>query len=168
MKIIFNQVTENAIAFPTSISPPIFVVDSVCIRSPNKKEPSSFSSFKSSTATEKQAKDKVILGLRDHEKVEGTHNTTLSLVTTATIENHIVSRILIGDGSSCDMMYIRIFMKLGLHKQYLKLCEGKNLIAFYRFSLGGGKENRTISVQFLVVLLKMSTTTILKDHSWHS
>lgn len=37
---------------------------------------------------EKRGKDMQILGFQDHEKVDGTPNTTLPQVTTATITNH--------------------------------------------------------------------------------
>lgn len=57
--------------------------------------------------------DKHILGFRDSEKMDKIPNTMLSMVITALIANHGVSMI-INDRSSCNIMYARVFMRLGL------------------------------------------------------
>lgn len=43
-------------------------------------------------------------------------------------EIFIDDMVLIDDGSSCNIMYIGIFMKLGLHDRVLIPYEGKNLM----------------------------------------
>lgn len=65
--------------------------------------------------------------------MDGIINVTLLLVIIATIENNIVSGILVNDRSSCNLMYLIIVMKLGLNKTD-KPYEGKNLLAFNDFS----------------------------------
>lgn len=67
----------------------------------------------------KEEDDKPILEFRDRWKVDGVLNDVLLVVVTATIANHSASWILIEDGSYCDIVYLFIFMRLGLHKRYL-------------------------------------------------
>ena len=55
---------------------------------------------------------------------------TLSLITTITIANHDVLGILIDERSYCNLIYVKIFTKLDLRNQELKLCEGHNFVAF--------------------------------------
>jgi hypothetical protein len=45
-------------------------------------------------------------------------------------QNHDVSGILVGDGSSCDIIYEELIMKLGLQRKDLTTCEGTNLQNF--------------------------------------
>lgn len=65
------------------------------------------------TQIERREEDKPLVEFQGHYKVNGFPNVTLPLVVTATIENHDVSRILVDGGSSCDVMYLKIFMTLG-------------------------------------------------------
>lgn len=62
--------------------------------------------------------------------MDGTPNATLLLVIIVTIPKHSVSRILIDDGNLCNLMYLVLFMKLGLHKQDLRSSDGRRLLAF--------------------------------------
>lgn len=78
----------------------------------------------------KSKEDKYILGFRDCKKVHDVSNVMLLLVITATIENYLGSRILINDGSSCNIMYPDIFRKLGLCEWDLRSYKGGNLLTF--------------------------------------
>lgn len=79
-------------------------------------------------ANGRQEDNKLILGFRDNDKMDGTPNETLPLVITDIIEKHSVSVVHIDNGSFCSLMYIEIFMRL--HDQYLKLYEGGNMLEF--------------------------------------
>lgn len=59
-----------------------------------------------------------------------TRNVKLSLVVIAIIVNHSLLRFIINDRSSCDLMYLEIFMRLGLWDRYLKLYADDNLLVF--------------------------------------
>lgn len=101
-----------------------------------------------------------------------TQNVTLSLIVTVTIVNHFVSWILIDDESSCNY-YFRIFIELGLRKQYMRLCEGQSLVMFndssfclcghvyLSISLGEGNNNRIMNVCFSVISCKNVYNDIL-------
>lgn len=54
----------------------------------------------------------------------GTPNVKIYVVVTVIIVNHPVSGIFINDRSLCDLMYLTVFMGLGLWVQDLKLFEG--------------------------------------------
>lgn len=102
----------------------VFIVDSMGTRS-------SINSLKPPTRVHKQNKDMHILWFQGH-KVNIIPNVALPPVvtTTITINNHSVWRILIDDKNSCDLMYLRVFTRLGLRMKCLKAREGGNLQAF--------------------------------------
>lgn len=75
----------------------------------------------------------MILGFRDHEKVDEIPNTALPLIIVANVENHIICGLLVDDGSSCNILYVKTIVKLGLHKQDLDLCNDISLLAFNNF-----------------------------------
>lgn len=114
----------------------------------------------------------------DHEKVDGTPNAAYPPIVTSTISNHLVLGILIDDGSSCDQMYLRIFMKLVLHIQDLKSYEGRSLLAlngsltrpngaFDQLVFFEEEKNmRIANMIFCVVPYKMPTTVLVGGHSW--
>lgn len=89
---------------------------------------------KSLMATRRQEEDKSILGLQDNKNVKKISNVKLPLVVNVAITNHLVLRISTDDGSSCDSMYINIFMKLGLRNWDLMPYEGKNLLTLNDFT----------------------------------
>lgn len=66
--------------------------------------------------------DKLVLGFRDHKKVEVIPNVAISLIITPNIGNHTIYEILIDDGSSCNVLYVEALMKLGLHQPGRDLC----------------------------------------------
>lgn len=68
-----------------SRSSPIFVIDSVGIRSSSKKGVSPWSSLKSLTIIEWQEEGRHILGFQDQENVDGTPNVMLPLVISVVI-----------------------------------------------------------------------------------
>lgn len=98
-----------------------------------------------------------------HEKMDVTPNMTLTLVVTTSINNHSVSRIIIDDGSSCDLMYLRVLMRLGLRMNNFKSCESRNLLAFndslthpcgtidLTTSSREGKNKRIVKLSFLII-----------------
>ncbi|MCI90704.1 hypothetical protein A2U01_0111998, partial [Trifolium medium] len=53
-----------------------------------------------------------MLGFNDTEYSGGTPKKIFPLIVIATMANHDVSRILIDQGSSCDVMYQELFEKL--------------------------------------------------------
>lgn len=57
-------------------------------------------------------------------------NIFLPMVFTVFIPNLSTLRILIEEGSSDNVLYFKIFIKLDLTKQYLKPCEGQSLLVF--------------------------------------
>lgn len=85
------------------------------------------------------------------------------MVITVTIAIFDVSRVLIDVGSSCDIMYVGLFEKMGLEREKLLSCEGSDLQAFNdtltypcRYvemvvTLGEKHNIRTIDAHFLVV-----------------
>lgn len=57
-------------------------------------------------------------------------NTTLLLVVIVIKENHLMLGILNDDGSSCNVLYTKVFTKLRLHDRDIISYEGKNVMAF--------------------------------------
>lgn len=122
---------------------------------------------------EERGDDMLMLGFRDRKKVNGIPNATLSLVITATITKHVVSGILINDGSTCNLIYREIFTRLGLGLQDLKPCKDKSLLANndsttrqyggmdMTVSLGEGEYERSTNVHLLVVPYEIIFNDIL-------
>lgn len=81
----------------------------------------------------KKWENRHILGFRDSNKVNKISSVTLMLVLTASITNHLMLGFLIDDESSCNFMYVNIFMNLGLHDLDLVPYEGRNLFVFNDF-----------------------------------
>lgn len=52
-----------------------------------------------------------------------------SLIVNAVMDNHAISRIIDSDGSSWDVMYANIFLRMRLGKEDLTPYEGSNLWA---------------------------------------
>lgn len=87
----------------------------------------------------------------------------LPLVVNATITNHSILGILINDGSSHDLVYLAILMKLGLYGRDSKSRGGIILLIFNDYltrpckvvyllvSFGEGKNMRTVNMHFLIV-----------------
>lgn len=71
-----------------------------------------------------------ITRFRDNEKVGNIPNEIFSLVIMETMDNFDVSRILIDEGSSCDIIYVELFKKLGLKKEKMSPYTGCDLQAF--------------------------------------
>ncbi|MCH87870.1 hypothetical protein A2U01_0008751, partial [Trifolium medium] len=107
-----------------------------------------------------------VLGFNDDEYPGGTPNEIFPLIVIATMARHDVSKILIDQRSSCDIMYQELFKKLGLRKEDLCPYEGTNLQGFngstirpwglinlpVTFEDKGTKQSRkTVEVQFLVI-----------------
>lgn len=63
-----------------------------------------------------------------HEKVEETLKSTLSSIITMTIVNYSTLGFPIDYGSSCNLVYLRIFNELGLKMQDRRSCEGLGLL----------------------------------------
>lgn len=96
---------------------------------------------------------------------------TLTLI--ATIENHVVSGILVDGGSSCDLMYLKILMKLRLSKLDLKPLWGQNSsrvqgllyesMQMYRsiISFGVRKSKRIVGIFFFVISCELVYNGIL-------
>lgn len=63
--------------------------------------------------------ERSILELRDKETLDGVPNKVLSLVITSKLPNHVVSRTLIDEGSSCHIKYVGLFEQLGLDNEGL-------------------------------------------------
>lgn len=70
---------------------------------------------------------RLILGFRDSDKVTGISNEIFLLVIITNIANFDVSRVLIEGGSSCDIMYVDLFEKIGSKKENLFSHEGSYL-----------------------------------------
>ncbi|MCI37279.1 hypothetical protein A2U01_0058503, partial [Trifolium medium] len=52
------------------------------------------------------------LGFSDSELVKGTPNADLPLLITATMVKHNISKVLVNQGSSCNIMYQNLFSKV--------------------------------------------------------
>ena len=87
-KMTSDSITKDVIDLPAFRPSPTFVVDSISTWSP-KKSP------KPLALLQKHKKDKPSLGFWDHKKA-----------VTANMANHFVSRILIDNESSCDMIIL--------------------------------------------------------------
>lgn len=66
------------------------------------------------------ANERPILGFLDKEKVDGIPNVDIPLVITVVIPNHLVYRILVGDISSCKVIFSETLAKLGLGLRHLR------------------------------------------------
>lgn len=64
---------------------------------------------------------RTILGFEDDELVGGKPNKMFPLIIVATMENHDVCKILVDEGSSCEIICEDFFTKLGLKKECLAL-----------------------------------------------
>lgn len=67
-------------------------------------------------------------GFQDRNKVNEIPKVTLQLFIAGNVANHIVFGFLINDGSSCNVLYIDIFKKLGLQQQYMYPCKYTSLL----------------------------------------
>lgn len=76
-------------------------------------------SLKSETTKEMMKKERLILGFWHMEKLERIPNVTLLLVVIVVVNNHVILRIIINNKSSCDIMYVNLFVWLGLRKEDL-------------------------------------------------
>lgn len=116
----------------------------------------------------------LFLGFQGTEKVDGTPNLKFLVVVIVTLTNHLVLGILIDDESCCDVIYIRICMKIGLRDRNLTLYEGLDLLALNdSFTLPCGiigllisfkekKDERIINMHFLVIPCKIVCNNILE------
>ncbi|MCH90267.1 hypothetical protein A2U01_0011180, partial [Trifolium medium] len=86
-------------------------------------------SVKTDTANPKKG-GRLVLGFNDDEYPGGTPNEIFPLIVIATMAHHDVSRILIDQGSSCDVMYQELLEKLGMKKEDLSSNEGTDLQGF--------------------------------------
>jgi hypothetical protein len=71
-----------------------------------------------------------MLGFTDDEMLNNKPNEMFPLIIMATLDNFDVSRILVDEGSSCDIMYQDLFEKMGLKKESLAPYEGSDLQGF--------------------------------------
>lgn len=75
-------------------------------------------------------KKRLILGFHDNEKMDGISNVALPFIVTDVIANYYVSRVLLDDRSSCNLICLDIFAKLDLKQQNLKPCKEESILAF--------------------------------------
>jgi hypothetical protein len=73
---------------------------------------------------------KTLLGFTDCDLVNGSPNEDLPLIIIATIANADISRILIDQGSSSDIMYSELFTRLRIKEGWLQPYHGGPLAAF--------------------------------------
>lgn len=71
-----------------------------------------------------------ILWFLDQEKVDKISNVAFPPVITATIANHSISRILVNDKNSYNLIYFKVFAKIDFRKLDLKPYEDQSLISF--------------------------------------
>jgi hypothetical protein len=71
-----------------------------------------------------------ILGFGYQELVDGFPNKELPLIIGVTISNHELSRILIDEGSSFNIMYKELFSKLKLKKEYMLYCNTQTHLSY--------------------------------------
>lgn len=95
------------------------------------------------------------------------------MVIYTTITRFDISHILIDGGSSCDIMYLELFEKMGLKKKNLWSYEGFDLQVFSNtmtrlwgyiklmIYIGNKKNNKTVDLQFVVVPYKSIYNCIL-------
>lgn len=119
-----DLVSKSTLESSYSRPPSIFVVDAIGGDQLRNEECPPQISLKSTSLIDRWNSDMSNLGFKNHEKVDGTPNPTLPLIITTTIDNHYVLGILVDDESSCNLIFLVIFMKLGLSKKDLKSCEG--------------------------------------------
>ena len=98
---------------------------------------------------------------------------SLLLIIVASIENYTIFGLPLDDGSSCIFLYIEKLVKLGLHQQYLDMCDDISLLAFHDsithpygatdlpLSLGEGEDEMKVILPFLIVHSKSSFNDIL-------
>ncbi|MCH81098.1 hypothetical protein A2U01_0001877 [Trifolium medium] len=109
---------------------------------------------------------RAVLGFDDHGYPGGVPNEIFPLIIIATMAHHDVSRILIDQGSSCDVMYRELFQKLGLRRDCLCPYEGTDLQGFNGSTIRPcglvnlpvtfenkdiRNSRKTVEVQFLVI-----------------
>lgn len=78
-------------------------------------------------STSTKIHDRLILELRDLEKVWGIPNKNFPLVIIARVGKFDISRILVDDGSSYNIMYSELFEKMDLNWSNLLSYEGPDL-----------------------------------------
>jgi hypothetical protein len=71
-----------------------------------------------------------LLGFEDREMVDGVPNKEFRLLIIATIAGHDVARVLVDEGSSCDIMYDKLFHNLNLNTESLQPYNGGPLTGF--------------------------------------
>lgn len=105
-----------------------------------------------------------MLGLLNREKIDATLNCDLPLILVVTILDQNLTRVLLDDGISYNILYTDAFEQLVLQKPIMnRYCDG-DLLAFndsishlYRkidltMSLGEGVRERNITLNFFLIL----------------
>jgi hypothetical protein len=123
-----------------------------------------------------ERKERPAIGFSDDEYPRGTPNEIFPLIIITTMAHHDVSRVLVDQGSSCDVIYQELFQKPGLHKEHLRPYEGTDLQGFngstispwglidlpVAFENKNHKDSKkTIEVQFLIIPCKSVYNCIL-------
>lgn len=117
----------------------------------------------------KTGRNRPILGFSDEEKVNGGSNKIFLLVIIMEIHGHDITRCLIDEGGSVDILYQDAFEKLVLWKTNSNPYEGTELQGFNRSStrpwgyinLDVTFDERTIETTFLVVPVMSVYNSIL-------
>ncbi|MCI06415.1 hypothetical protein A2U01_0027474, partial [Trifolium medium] len=84
-----------------------------------KRKIANMFSVNTGMSSQRKHSDRPVLGFSDDEYVGGTPNEIFLVIIMATMVNHNVSKVLIDEGSSCDIMYEELFTKLGLKRNNL-------------------------------------------------
>lgn len=92
----------------------------ICEKTLCDEEPLLQNLLQTKTTIESWSKNMLMLGFRDHGKVNGIRKATLHLVIVASIENHIVLGSLVEDGSLCNVLYDDTLRKLELHHSMIQ------------------------------------------------
>lgn len=141
---IFSYLNLNQIDWYTQVeaitklskssSSSTFSIDTTCEDPFDQTDSPILRSDESTSLRNEHEDDTQIIWFQDHENVDGIPNVALPLIITSIIANHCVSGILVDDGSSCNLIYFRIFTKLDLKEQDLRSCKDQSLLAFNDYS----------------------------------
>lgn len=151
----------NCVIPPSTSKPSTnLIVSPIEGRSSNKREPNNETAKEDSleplSAEEKSKKERPILKFQDNKMLDGIPSMKLSLVMSASVDNHTISRFHIDD------MYA-IFVELVLGKYEISPYEGRNLHVLndsitrlcstkeLLVSFGKGRDKRMTTVCFLVI-----------------
>ncbi|KAI5421603.1 hypothetical protein KIW84_045144 [Lathyrus oleraceus] len=77
-----------------------------------------------------RSRDRLELGLLDCEKINGISNFDLPLILVVTIVDQNLTRFLVDDRSSCNILYAGTLKRLGIQQVDLNLFNGEDLLAF--------------------------------------